>query len=303
MMLIKNRIYIIILFFILISVIFITYDVLAAEKAHQLPEMVYRIRIANDLNFMSNKLSGIKVNDIRLPAYDNIGIDNNPWSYLVVYLGIDNIWYWQGQEMLHSVEAGVSIRGTEVHEGSGWHPFINYYPAKKFEPFNDPDSWRGEEIAIDEPFDLELQVGELEEIEESYRWNVHYFINGKEVVVRPIYANPGQANQFDVKLCIGTYMSSGDEDEVSFAPIRIGDIEISDSTSTYKVWNAVKLEELGIPNHRIEYATELDTTEYREFNTDFETASYSYSVGLPNRDKKGLYLFLLLAGLTIAASN
>ncbi len=299
----KRRTYIIILSFILFSTVFISFVVQAAEQAHRVPEMVYRIRIANDLDFMSNKLSGIKVNDIRLPSHDRIRIDDNPWSYLVVYLGIENIWFWEGNEMLHAVEAGVSIRGTEVHEGSGWHSFINYYPGKKYEPFNDPDAWRGEEIAIGEPFDLELQVGEMEEIGGSYRWNVHYLVNGREVAVRPIYANPGQANQFDVKLCIGTYMSSGDENEVSFGPVKIGDIEISESSTRNKVWKKIRLEDLGIPNHRIGYATQVDTTEFRKFNTDFETANYSYSVSLPKKDNKDFLLFLLLAGLTVAATN
>lgn len=275
----------------------------AVPPVHQKPEMIYRIRIANDLDFMDNRLSGIKVKNIRLPEHSRIEIANNPWSYLVVYLGIENTWYWEGQEMLHAVEAGVSIRGTEVHEGSGWHSFINYYPKKKYEPYNDPEAWRGPELPIGQPINLELRVGEVEEVAGSYRWQVHYYVNGEEVAVRPIYANDGQPNQFDVKLCVGAYMASGRENEISFAPVKIGDIAVSESSTEFKAWQTLELEDFGIPHHRIGYGTEVDNTVKRDFKTAFEKTDYSYAVSLPKSDKSGLALFTILATLMYLAAN
>ncbi|MDI3547041.1 MAG: hypothetical protein PWR10_693 [Halanaerobiales bacterium] len=298
---------------ILMSVIIMllsTHSVLAVSKAHQRPQMVYRIRVANDIDFMNSQFSGIKVKNIRLPDYEDINIDDNPWSYLVVYIGIDNIWFYQGQEMLHSVEAGLSIRGTEVNnpEIRGWHPFINYYPKKQYPPFNDPEAWRGEKIDAEGPIDLELRVSEVEVINQSYRWNVHFYVNGEEIAVRPIYANPGESNQFDVKICVGTYMASGDENEVSFAPFKIGDIQISESITFDKEWKTLKLADFGIPNHRIAYGEEVNNTEGREFTTDFEGWDYSYSIALKDdqaadMNKKSLLLFLLTVGLGFAIAD
>ncbi len=296
------------LILILVFIAVISLDVIAAGQAHSRPEMVYRIRIANDLDFMNSKFSGIKVNDIRLPDYEDIKINDDPWSYIVVYIGVENIWFYQGNEMLHAVEAGLSIRGTEVNDKSGWHSFSNYYPKKKYSPYNDPDAWRGRVIDTSQPVDLALKVGKMEKVEQSYRWNVYFYVNGREIAVRPIYANPGESNQFDVKLCVGTYMASGNENEVSFAPFKIGDIEVTTSSVDDKSWQDIKLENFGIPHHRIGYGTEVNNTEHRQFNTEFEGEDFSYAVELKEdrmskEEKNGLILFTILAGLISAAGN
>ena len=274
----------------------------AALKANQKPQMVYRIRVANDLEYMENKMSGIRVKNIKLSDYEDIKIDNNPWSYILIYIGIDNIWYYKEQEILHSVEAGVSIRGTEVNQEDkqGWHPFINYYPSKKQAPFNDPAAWRGEKIELDRPLTLELKVGEVEKIGKSNRWPVHFYVNNKEVAVRPIYGNPGKPNQFDVKVCVGAYMASGNENEISFKAFKIGEIEINESDNRFRNLNELNLDDFGIPHYRIGYGEEVKNIGNRNFHTEFEQKDYSYKISLKEKmdeeDKKGLLLFSLLAG-------
>jgi len=151
-----------------------------------------------------------------------------------------------------------------------------------------------------------LRVGDVEQIDSSYRWNVHYYVNGKEVAVRPIYANPGESNQFDVKVCVGTYMASGYQKEVSFPAFKLGDIQISESTTYHKIWQTMGLEDFGIPKNRIGYGMEKNNTD-RNFSVDFETEDYPYQIALEDRrdpeDRKSLVFFALFAGLAFMAGN
>lgn len=281
--------------------------VLAVEQPHIKPEMVYRIRVVNDTQYMNSKFSGIKVEDITLPDYKDIKIANNPWSYILIYLGVENFYVYRGQLMSNMVEAGLSIRGTEVNnpEQRGWHPFYNYYPKKKFAPYNDPDAWRGEKLEVTDDISLALKVGEGEQIENSYRYQVSFYVNGRKVFVGPMYGNPDNSNQFDVKMSIGAYMASGDENEIVYPPFKTGDIQVITSTGSIKEWKTIALADFGIPKHRIGYSTEINNTQKRSFTVDFKKDDYSYAVGLePAKiDKKSFLYFALFTGLGIFAVN
>ncbi|MFW6381757.1 MAG: hypothetical protein ACOCZ3_04350 [Bacillota bacterium] len=291
----------------LIMVFMPVFRALGAQAPHAKPEMVYRVRVVNDSRFMENKFSGIKVENIDLPDYEEITIDNDPWSYILIYLGLESFYVYEGQLRSNMVEAGISIRGTEVHNTGeqGWHPFYNYYPKKKFKPFNDPEAWRGEALDMTEDITLALKVGEVEEIENSHRWNIHYYVNGEEVFVGPMYGNPGSPAQFDAKMSVGAYMASGDEHEIAYEPFRTGDLQVTTSQGLEKEWETISLDDFGIPHHRIGYGEEVNNTSSRSFNTDFENEDYSYAVGLEPaaKDRSGLIMFALFAGLGWMALN
>lgn len=259
-------------------------------------EMVYRVKTAGRGRCTGQKFSGVKIGHglswrLEMPDFKTINIANYQWSYITAYIGLDFIWYAGGQPQLNAVEAGVSMRGTEFHDPNrrGWYPFFNYGPRKQYPPFNDPDPWRAASPITGNACTLELRVGKLEIISGSYRWRVHYYVNGEEVFVGPLYGGAGNPNpnQFDAKVCVGCYMATGNEDEISFGPCRVGYLQMGRADNPdfplEKVWLPLKPEYMNDGEAGIERGTAINTSQNRDFVAGFEAGHYIFTVALPPR--------------------
>lgn len=169
--------------------------------------MVYRYKFMGD---------NLKVR-IKLPEKVQM---KESWSYVASYIGIDYSWRSQdGVQKLNAVEGGVSLRCDDT---SNWYPFLNFYPHKYHTPYNDPEPWKGKEPIKGDTVTLEIKAGKPEYIGSSRRLPVDLYVNGEKVATRPLYAGEGQ---LEVKVCVSAYMSTGNENEISFEPFQIEVLE------------------------------------------------------------------------------
>jgi len=260
-------------------------------------EMLYQLKTDSNMVNTGQRFSGVKIGSGRkyrlsLPDWGTIQISNDRWSYIDAYIGIDFTWYdARGNPYVNTVEAGVSINGDEFHDPvrRGWYPFFNYYPRHPEPPFNDPSPLRVDAPISGNECTLELQVGELEVIEGYYRWQVHFYVNGQEVFVGPIYTygsgRRDDPNLFDAKVAVGCYMDSGDENEINFGPCRIEYFQVARADNKdfplEATWLPLKPKNLSKGEAGVSMGEVVNQSTNRHFEVKIDDKHWFFEVSLP----------------------